>query len=83
MNILDRAIAAFSHNALVKRATLGLAQLTAFIRSSAQQVLAAIDLRDVFTFSGLGAIFFGLSQIYSPVAWVVVGIALFWLGVRR
>ena len=83
MNILDRAIAAFYRNGFIKRATAGLSHMSVFFRGALRLLVAAIDLRDVITFSGLGAIFFGLAQMYLPAAWVVMGVALFWLGVRR
>lgn len=44
---------------------------------------AMLDLRDVIVFSGLGSIFYGLWQIYPPIAWIVSGTALFWLGMRK
>lgn len=42
-----------------------------------------VDMTDVFVFTGLGLVGYGLHQIYAPIAFVVVGAALFWLGVRR
>lgn len=48
-----------------------------------RKVKRAVDMTDVFVFSGIGCVGYGLSQIYPPSAWVVVGISLFWLGVRR
>lgn len=40
------------------------------------------DLRDVLCFGGLGFVFYGLHQFAPPLAWVVVGGALFWLSLR-
>ena len=40
-------------------------------------------LRDVITFGGLGCACYGISQVYPPAAWVVGGVALFWLGVKE
>jgi len=42
-----------------------------------------IALRDLFMFSGLTGMFYGIWQVYPPAAWVVVGAVLFWLAVRR
>ena len=44
---------------------------------------AVVDLRDMVVFSGLAFVFYGLVQVYPPAAWVVVGAALFLLGVRK
>lgn len=46
-------------------------------------LIAAIDLRDLFVFSGIGCVTYGLAQVYAPAAWIAAGAALFWLGVRR
>jgi len=43
----------------------------------------ALELRDIFVFGGLGAITYGVAQIHEPSAWIVVGAALFVLGLRR
>ncbi len=42
-----------------------------------------LDLRDYFTFIGLGCAFYGVAQINAASAWIVIGAAFFWLGVRR
>jgi hypothetical protein len=39
-----------------------------------------VDLRDAFVFTGLALVGYGLYAIYPPVAFVVVGTALFWMG---
>ena len=43
-------------------------------------------LRDVFTFGGLGLIYVGAPHAIDPIAanpgLIIVGAALFWLGVR-
>lgn len=44
---------------------------------------AALDLRDVFVFGGLVLIAIGLWDIYWPLAPIVVGSVLCWLGLRR
>ena len=41
-----------------------------------------IDLRDVLVFGGIGMVGYGISMVSPPAAWVVVGLASFWLGVR-
>lgn len=46
-------------------------------------VVKFFDLRDAFVFSGMGAVYYGLFQIYPPAAWIVLGVALFWLGVKQ
>ena len=38
-------------------------------------------LRDLFTFGGLAMVGLGLRAIYEPVSLIVVGAALFWLGI--
>jgi len=46
------------------------------------RIAKAFDLQDLFVFGGLGCVGYGIWQVYPPAAWVVVGVALFWLGVR-
>jgi hypothetical protein len=46
-------------------------------------VILEIDLRDMFTFGGLFCASYGAHEIYSPLGWLVAGVALFWLGVRN
>lgn len=41
-----------------------------------------VDLRDAFVFGGLGMVGYGLYLVCPPAAWIVCGVALFWLGVR-
>lgn len=43
---------------------------------------SAINMRDCFVFGGLGLIWYGVSLVSPPAAWVVVGLFTFWLGVR-
>jgi hypothetical protein len=40
------------------------------------------DLRDALVFGGIGVVGYGIVQIHEPAAWIVVGAALVWLGVR-
>jgi hypothetical protein len=40
------------------------------------------DLRDALVFGGVGAVGYGVAQIHEPAAWIAVGAALVWLGVR-
>lgn len=42
-----------------------------------------IDLRDVFTFGGLGCAVYGVSGFSVPAAWIVAGTVLFALGVKK
>ena len=48
-----------------------------------ERIAAHVDLRDMFVFGGLALIALGLWDIYWPLAPVVVGTVLVWLGVRR
>jgi len=41
------------------------------------------DIRDVLVFGGIVLFSYGASLIYQPSGFVVAGLALFWLGVRR
>jgi hypothetical protein len=41
------------------------------------------ELRDLHAYGGLVLIFGGVCQISVPMAMLVVGAAIFWLGVRR
>ncbi len=41
------------------------------------------DLRDLFVFSGLGSTGYGLYMVFPPASYILVGVALFWLGIRR
>ena len=45
--------------------------------------LRAIDLRDLFVFGGLGCAVYGVAGYSVPAAWIVAGVALFSLGVRK
>jgi hypothetical protein len=53
------------------------------MRRRVRGVLSAFDLRDVFVFSGLACLSYGLGQMYQPLGWIGAGAGLFWLGVRR
>ena len=46
-------------------------------------VQGEIELRDVFVFSGLGCAAYGAALVFPPAGWIVAGVALFWLGVRK
>lgn len=48
------------------------------ISDSKTLVARAIDLRDVFYFSGLAAACVGMHAIYPPAAWILCGAALMW-----
>ena len=52
------------------------------MRALFQKVAAAIDLRDLLAFGGLGLVAYGLLAVYAPAAPIVVGAVLFWMGVR-
>jgi hypothetical protein len=55
----------------------------AAFHAGAAAFLRQFDLRDAFVFGGLGAVAYGLAQMYPPAAWIVPGVACFWLGVRK
>jgi hypothetical protein len=60
---------------LMRRAVLAVARV--------QNLSDVLNLRDVFVFSGLAAVGYGVAQVSVPAAWVVVGGIVFLLGVRR
>ena len=57
--------------------------MRARLAALAARIAAAVDLRDGFVFGGLGCVVIGLAQMHGPLAWIVGGGALFWLGIRR
>lgn len=46
-------------------------------------IRSVFDLRDAFVFGGLGAVGYGIASFSVPAACIVVGAAIFWLGVRK
>lgn len=44
---------------------------------------AAIDLRDIFWMSGLGAATYGISQLHVPAAWIFCGGVLLLIGLFK
>lgn len=46
-------------------------------------VIGAFDLRDVHAYGGVLLVSYGLHQVHPPLSFIVAGLALFWLGVRR
>lgn len=40
-------------------------------------------LRDLFVFGGLACLAHGVAQVYPPAAWMIVGLVLMLLGLRR
>jgi hypothetical protein len=49
-----------------------------------QRALAGLfGLREAFVFGGLAAASYGVAQIHVPSAWIVAGVVVFLLGVRR
>lgn len=48
-----------------------------------ERLLAEVDLRDAFVFGGIGLVGYGAGLIYMPAGFIVVGSAIFWLGVRK
>jgi hypothetical protein len=43
----------------------------------------SIDLRDAFVFGGLGCAVYGVAGFSVPAAWIVAGVVLFALGVKK
>lgn len=48
----------------------------------AKRLTPDIDVRDTCVFGGIGMVGYGISLLSPAAAWVVVGLAFFWLGVR-
>jgi len=42
-----------------------------------------LDTRDLFFFSGLAAICYGVALIYPPASWIVGGVVFCAVGLRR
>lgn len=55
------------------------AKITAFLLAC----LRIVGLRDLLCFGGLACVGYGLAQVSEPLAWVVIGGALFWLSVKK
>ncbi len=45
--------------------------------------MAVPSFEDVLVFGGLASACWGVAQVYEPGAWMLAGVTLFWLGVRR
>ena len=60
-----------------------LKRLSVIFERARVAIVRMIDLRDVFVFGGLGAIGYGIAQLHTPSAWIVIGIAVLMLGLRR
>jgi len=54
-----------------------------FLKLSRVWLSDLIDARDIVCAAGLGFIGYGIGQVSPPAAWSIVGLALFWLSVRR
>jgi hypothetical protein len=52
------------------------------LRKLWRDVRKLVDLRDVFVFGGIGCAAYGVGQVHPPAAWMLVGVAFFWLGSR-
>lgn len=50
------------------------------MRKLLSTLVGIVELRDVCTFGGLGLVGYGLYAVYPPLAFIVVGAALFWIG---
>jgi hypothetical protein len=51
-------------------------------RVTVEKILSLFDLRDGFVFGGLACAVYGIAQIYAPMAWIVTGAVLFFMGLR-
>jgi hypothetical protein len=58
-------------------------RLRALTRGGLAAIVRSFDLRDAFVFGGLGCAVYGVAQYSHAAAWIVAGVVLFWLGVRR
>jgi len=45
-------------------------------------ILAAVSVKGILFFGGIGAMAYGLSAIYAPAGWLFAGVALIWLAIR-
>lgn len=61
----------------------GRERILAAVKRWRSALSGAVDLNDVFVFSGLVAAAYGIGQIHGPSAWIVVGTVLLLLGLRR
>ncbi len=41
------------------------------------------DLRDVLVFGGIASFSYGASLVHHPLGFIVAGLAVFWIGIRR
>lgn len=41
------------------------------------------DMQDLLVFGGLALACVGVAKVYEPAAWMLAGVTLFWLGIRR
>lgn len=48
-----------------------------------EKIQAGMDMRDIHAYGGLMMLGFGLHEISPPAAWSVLGLIVFWIGVRR
>jgi hypothetical protein len=53
------------------------------VRNAVSKLTGIIDLRDAHAYGGVAMCAYGVWQIYPPGAWMLAGLVLFWLGVRR
>ncbi len=54
-----------------------------YLRAPFVAIGKAIDLADVHAYGGAALVGYGLWQVDPPIAFIVVGIFLIYLGVRR
>ena len=52
------------------------------LKAAALFVGRLVTFRDFVCIAGLGCLWYGLSLVYVPAAWVAIGAALFWMAVR-
>lgn len=58
-------------------------RLMAMIRAALGALSGTADLRDAHAYGGLAMLGYGLHEVSPASAWMVCGLILFWLGVRR
>lgn len=46
-------------------------------------VAAVFGPRELFLFGGLASLAYGVAQVYPPAAWMVVGLVLMLMALRR
>ena len=53
------------------------------IRNALRPLASLFGLRDLFVFGGLASLGYGIWQVHVPAAWMVIGLLIFLIGMRR